>query len=221
MAGAPAAAIAMPMAMPMAAPASELEPAESSPEHQERWGTSGLLLLMSLVVMGGLHLAMPGTEPVGVGRAIVAGIIHTFAVMVGTLTLLVSMAVALRITGGSNPGMLDKVLAKSILLVLALAILDFFGTRNESLWMLLFGFRGVLMILALIVLFDLDFFDTMIVSAINMVLGWMLAAGLAVALMAFANIGANSSHELSLDEDGVTIQQAMPTERELDGALED
>src|SRR5262249_11557358 len=124
------------------------------------------------------------------------------------------LAVTLTITGGTNLGSTAKVLARALGLVLAISILNFFTARSESLWMILMGFRGVVMLVALITLFSLEFFEAVILSIINTVMGWVLAFGLAAALVGLVSIGQRASHEDGWDN-GHT-QHAMPTDKDAD-----
>ena len=202
---------------PAPAPAPKMKPVEIAAALKPAWGVLGA----SVIIMTALHMFVTDGEHVGFGQALGAGIIHTIFMLLGSVVLIASLAITLAITGGSNSGTLISLIAKAMGLMLAVTILDFFSGMNESFWLMLILFRGILMVTALIVLFKLDFLETMVLSLINMALGWVLTFALAAALLTFASIGhhAGGDHEMMDDEEEPT-QQAMPTERELDLELD-
>jgi hypothetical protein len=143
---------------------------------------SGGVVLLTFVIFLMLNMFVP---PVGKGavapsglHATVLAIVQTVFVVVQAGMLLVSMVLAARLLGGIDFGYIGSALWKSLALVLAFSILSFFSERSEALGMLSYALNGLVLLVAFVVIFKIDFFEAMILSAVNFLLFFVMAIAL-------------------------------------------
>jgi hypothetical protein len=160
--------------------------------------TFGIFLLLQLYMKPrGKHAIPPGGL-----LATVLAFSYTVFVVVGAGALMVSMVLAARLLGGIDFGYIGSALWKALVVALGFTLLIYFGSRSETLGMLGYALNGIALLVAFVVVFRIDFFEAMILSAVN----FLLFLGLAFVLTTVSASLSRSFHG-DLNDDSTPIQQ--------------
>jgi hypothetical protein len=143
---------------------------------------SGVALVVGLATFTALYMFLGDNST---GMSIVGAFLRMVFVCFSAGGLMVSMLIAARLLGGISFGYIGPVIFKSIALCTCLAVFDYFASRFETMGFLGLGFRFVVVLVALIVVFRIDGFEAFLLSAVNLILSYLLAFAMLMVL-AFA-----------------------------------
>jgi len=125
--------------------------------------------------------------------ALVQASVYWFFILVQSVGLIGSMIITAKIVGGIEFGTLGMAFMKAILVSMALFALELAGPHmGDSGAMLLWGFRPGILLLGFMAVFRIDFFEAMILSFVNMAIGFvvfiMAAITAAIVLQAISGV---------------------------------
>jgi hypothetical protein len=143
---------------------------------------------------------------------IITAVIQTIFTAFNAAALIFSMIITARMLGGIDFGYIGAAIWKSIAVCLAFSVLYFFSMRNESLFMISLAFNSIFLLLAFIIVFKIDFFEAIILSAVNFLVFFGMAILMGILLVSVSR-GLGRNMEVNDEREPPAIQQpAAPKE---------